>query len=350
MACFVRPCIGLSILNRLTVKKVTDHIITPLRSRFARSISTLSHLHEQVNTCDALFSSTIWVFCYELVTMFDSIGAPSRNKTFIPTDKKIHFGSIFSKTVSNPHFHRRPAVDDPCLDFCAARPSYSAAPITVYATTLRGTSFSFSPIFDISFVIDNSGIMSARSWRETKEALKVITSISTQHHVSGIEIYFLNGDCRKHITTPADVENGFASVHPRSGTSVGSKLNSIMESYLLNLEQQGKNAVKPLDIIVISDGKAGDDLKNVVLSAARKLDRLDALAWQVGIQFCQVGNDPKVRKWYEELEATLAYQNERDKEVRNIVDTIPWMKTLDGQDILTSALGAVDRRYNNKDI
>jgi hypothetical protein len=192
--------------------------------------------------------------------------------------------------------------------------------------------------------------MSARSWHETKEALKVITSICTQHHINGIEIDFLNGDCRKHITTPSDVENGFASVHPRSGTSVGSKLHSIMGPYLLNLEQQGKNAVEPLNIIVISDGKAGDDVKSVIVSAARELDKLDAPAWQVGVQFCQVGNDPEVRKWHEELEATLAYQNGRDKEVRYIVDTIPWMKTLDGQKILTYALGAVDRRYNNKDI
>jgi hypothetical protein len=187
--------------------------------------------------------------------------------------------------------------------------------------------------------------MSARSWRETKDALKVITSICTQHHVDGIEIDFLNGDDRKHITTPAEVENIFASVHPRSDTSVGSKLHSIVGPYLLNLEQQGKNAVKPLNIIVISDGKAGDDVQSIILSAARELDKLDALAWQVGIQFCQVGNDPEVRTWHKELNAALAYQKARDREVRKIVNTIPWMKTLYGQGILTCALGAVNRKH-----
>jgi len=280
--------------------------------------------------------------------MFDSIDFHQRastNKAFIPANtKRPHFRGILSRTVSKSPFHRRSAVNDPCLDPCAAPPTYSAAPNnSVHATVSRDSNFSFLSIFHIYFVVDNSGIMSARSWREAKEAVKVITSICTQHHVDGVELYFLNGDDRKHITTPAEVENSFASVHPRSGTSVGSKLHSIMGPYLLALEHQGKNAVKPLDIIVISDGKADDDMKSVILSAARELDKLDALAWQVGIQFCQVGNDG-----HEELDATLCYQNGQDEEVRNIVATIPWMETLDGQGILTSALGAVNRRHNNK--
>lgn len=120
--------------------------------------------------------------------------------------------------------------------------------------------------------------MSARSWCGMKEALKIMTSICTQHHVDGIEIFFLNGDDRKHITTPAEVETSFACIHPRSGTTVGSKLHSILGPYLLNLEQWGRNAVKPLDIIVISDGNPGDHLKSVIVSVAPQLDELETLA------------------------------------------------------------------------
>ena len=271
--------------------------------------------------------------------MFDSIDFYQlvlTNKTFMLVHtKKPRFRGILSKTVSKSLFHRRPAMNDADLDYCAAAPTYSAAPIN----------FSFLSFFDICFVIDNSGIMSAHSWRETKEALKVITSICSQHHADGIEVYFLNGDDRKHIATPADVENSFASVQPRSGTSVGSKLLSIVGPYLLNLEQQGKNAVKPLNIIVISCGKAGDDVKSVILPAARKLDKLETPAWQVGIQFCQVGNDPDGGKWHAELDATLGYKHERDREARNICRTIPWMEKLDGQGILACAFGAVDGKY-----
>jgi hypothetical protein len=32
-----------------------------------------------------------------------------------------------------------------------------------------------------------------------------------------------------------------------------------------------------------TDGQATDDVESVILSAARKLDKWDALAWQVGI-------------------------------------------------------------------
>jgi len=239
-------------------------------------------------------------------------------------------------------------VNDPGLDLCAAS---SAVPIfSARATTSRDIDYRFLSYFNIYFIIDNSGIMSARSWCEMKEALKIMTSICTQHHVDGIEIYFLNGDDRKHITTPAEVETSFACVHPRSGTTVGSKLHSIVGPYLLNLEQRGRDAVKPLNIIVISDGNPSDDLESVIVSAARELDELETHAWQVRIQLCQVGSIPEVRKWHEELGASLVYQNETNKESRNIVATIPWMKTLDGKAILTSAFGAIERRLNNRDI
>ncbi len=262
--------------------------------------------------------------------------------------KWSHFHGIHSKRLPKSSSHHPSVVNDPGLDLCAAS---SAIPISfARATTSRDFNFCSLSLFNICFVIDNSGIMSARSWCEIKEAMKTMTSICMQHHVDGIEIYFLNGDDRKHITTPAEVETSFTYVQLRSGTTVGSKLHSILGSYLLKLRRRGKDAVKPLDIIVISDGNPGDDLKSVIVSVARDLDELKTLAWQVRIQLCQVGSNPEVGKSHEDLDASLAYQSERNKESRNVVAMIPWMKTLDGKAILTSALGAMERRPNNRHI
>jgi len=102
---------------------------------------------------------------------------------------------------------------------------------------------------------------------------------------------FLNGDYRKQITTPAEVETSFVCIHPRSGTTVGSRLHSILGPYL---EQRGRDAFKPLDIIVIGDSNPGDDVKSVIVSVARESDELETLARQVRIQLCQVGS-PEAR-------------------------------------------------------
>ena len=196
--------------------------------------------------------------------------------------------------------------------------------------------------------------MAGRSWRETAEALKTITPICTQHDADGIDIYFLNEKDSteyKHITTPSDVEAIFNSVRPRGGTPTGSRLHAILKPYLRDLEARGEEAVKPLNIIVITDGQASDDVESVILSAARKLDRLDAPAWQVGIQFFQVGEDMEAKKMLEELDDKLTNKLGRGKEVRDMVDTVPWVGKsgtgLNGKGILKCVLGAVVRRHDD---
>ena len=196
--------------------------------------------------------------------------------------------------------------------------------------------------------------MAGRSWQETTEALKTITPICTQHDADGIDIYFLNEKDKeeyKHITMPAAVEIFFGSVRPRGGTPTGSRLHAILKPYLRNLETKGEDKVKPLNIIVITDGRASDDVESVILSAARKLDRLEAPAWQIGIQFFQVGEDREAKKMLEELDDGLAKKCGRGKEVRDMVDTIPWTgksgSGLNGKGILKCVLGAVVRRHDD---
>ena len=153
------------------------------------------------------------------------------------------------------------------------------------------------------------------------------------------------------MSSPADVETIFNSVRPRGGTPTGSRLHAILKPYLRDLEARGEDVVKPLNIIVVTDGQASDDVESVILSAARKLDRLDAPAWQVGIQFFQVGEDREAKKMLEELDDALAKKGGRGKEVRDMVDTVPWVgKTgtgLNGKGILKCVLGAVVRRHDD---
>ena len=149
------------------------------------------------------------------------------------------------------------------------------------------------------------------------------------------------------------MERIFKSVHPRGGTPTGSRLHAILKPYLKNLEARGEEGVKPLNIIVVTDGQATDDVESVILSAARRLDRMDAPAWQVGVQFFQVGEDAEAKKMLVELDDHLGKKVKGG--VRDMVDTFPWngtsgSKGLNGKGILKVVLGAVVRRHDDAEV
>ena len=79
---------------------------------------------------------------------------------------------------------------------------------------------------------------------------------------------------------------------------------------------------KPINIIVITDGIPTDDVGSVIIGAAKKLDKLDAPPWQVGIQFLQVGNDSSAAAYLKYLDDGL--KAEADGELLDMVDTMPF--------------------------
>ena len=209
--------------------------------------------------------------------------------------------------------------------------------------------FAFLATFDTVFLIDDSGSMAGRSWREVAAALKSITPICTAHDADGIDIYFLNNEPEfRQITSPEAVDRIFNRVRPQGSTPTGTRLNSILKPYLKDLEKRG-DKVKPLNIIVITDGQASDDPESVIISAAKKLDALEAPPWQVGIQFFQVGKEEGAAEALRDLDDGLV---ERGGGIRDMVDTVPWSGTngsgLNGEGIMKVVLGAVNRRLDRK--
>jgi len=136
-------------------------------------------------------------------------------------------------------------------------------------------------------------------------------------------------------------------VQPRGGTPTGTKLNRILKPYLARVEREG-DSVKPLNIIVITDGVPSDDVESVIISAAKKLDRADVPAWQVGIQFFQVGEERGAAEHLRSLDDDLADESG----ARDMVDTVPWNGVggsgLNADSILKCVLGAVTRRLDRK--
>ncbi|KAJ0161315.1 hypothetical protein CTA2_6435 [Colletotrichum tanaceti] len=226
--------------------------------------------------------------------------------------------------------------------------------------------YAFLSSFDTIFVVDDSGSMYGRSWAEVQNVLHAITPICTSHDDDGVEMYFLNhktsssgniksgkaGGGYYGIRRAETVNEIFTTVRPGGGTPTGQRLYTILRPYLKLLEQSKGDfeTVKPINIIVITDGAPSDDVESTIISAAKKLDRLDAPMHQVGVQFFQVGNEPGAREALRELDDDLGDRVGGD--LRDMVDTVTWehgnrgVLTADG--ILKVVLGAVVRRLDRR--
>ena len=246
-----------------------------------------------------------------------------------------------------------------------APPAYSPpAPTAVIpgnASVSADSPYSFLAQFDTVFLVDDSGSMAGRSWRETAAALSAITPVCTTHDADGIDIFFLNHRCSTgnsnlggytNITTNAAVESIFQSVRPLGGTPTGTRLNQILKPYLAEVENSIEReahghepTVKPLNIIVITDGVASDDVESVIVNAAKKLDAYGAEPWQVGIQFFQVGNEPEAADDLRDLDDALSGTHG----VRDMVDTVPYSgSSLTADYLLKVVLGSVNRKLDRK--
>ncbi|KAG8678533.1 hypothetical protein FRC09_019757, partial [Ceratobasidium sp. 395] len=147
--------------------------------------------------------------------------------------------------------------------------------------------------YDTQFLIDDSGSMAGSRWVEARDALMGVA---------------------RGVANEDDVKELFDSVRPASGTPTGERLEQILASYILRLEDAKANGVKakaglgdekmkaglgdakarledekikPLNVIVITDGEPSDDPESVIIAAARQLDAGRFPLAQVGIQFIQ---------------------------------------------------------------
>ena len=250
----------------------------------------------------------------------------------------------------------------PGLSATSARGS-SPAP-SLASVTSNDDKYAFLATFDTIFVIDDSGSMAGPSWREVEEVLRAVTPICTAHDKDGVDLYFLNHRSRERsssasmpsggyngITSAAHLQSIFADTRPSRATPTGARLESILKPYVASLAS-ARNAedVKPVNIIVITDGRPTDDPESIIVHYAKKLDKLDAPPYQVGIQFFQVGSDRDASEALRELDDDLA-----DQGIRDMVDAVTWDrqgssrgKALSAEGILKVVLGAVVRRLDRK--
>ena len=289
---------------------------------------------------------------------------PGMNAFTVPSNEPPPAYTPSPTAASGPSF-ASPISELPAPDASAS----TTAPAT--ATSGAEDPYSFLGTFDTTLLIDDSGSMAGRSWREVSQALSTIAPIVTKHDSDGIDIYFLNHKSSnpgapaegvaaggyRGIKRAATITEIFERVRPQGGTPTGIRIHNILKPYLAKLESeiaQGRE-FKPLNLIVLTDGVPSDDVESVLLSAAKKLDKLDAPPFQIGVQFFQVGNEEGAREALEELDDGLSELVEGG--VRDMVDTVTWTGGrsssdggigLTGDGILKCLLGAVVKRLDRR--
>jgi len=272
----------------------------------------------------------------------------------------------YTEATANPTI----TVQAPVANRAASPSPSGASRISVASLSTPEDPYAFLSTFDTIFVIDDSGSMAGRSWREVKEALRAITPICTAHDADGVDVYFLNAKNPtshyqggaggwKNIRSAEQVETLFNQVRPTGGTPTGTRINQIMKPYLRAYEQAiaanggdpDDSGVKPINMIVITDGIPTDDPESVIVSIAKKLDKIEAPPYQIGIQFFQVGNERGAAEALQELDDSLG---DMAGGLRDIVDTVTWSnrdgreRVLTANTILKVVLGAVVRRLDRR--
>ena len=171
---------------------------------------------------------------------------PSPNAASGPTR-----GALSSKLVA------------PSLPYSPATPAASI-PANVHPS--GEDPYAFLTTFDTTLLIDDSGSMAGRDWREVSQALAIIAPIVSAHDDDGLDLYFMNykstdggspndgiaaGGYRG-IKRAATVTKIFARVRPQGGTPTGTRVHNILKPYLAKLETEmaACKEMKPLNLIV----------------------------------------------------------------------------------------------------
>ncbi|KAL5508182.1 hypothetical protein ACEPAH_5801 [Sanghuangporus vaninii] len=210
--------------------------------------------------------------------------------------------------------------------------------------------------YDTIFIIDDSVSMVGERWTETREALASLAEVAARYDTEGIDVYFLNARrSARNMRSGESVKRQFDSIEPQGISLLARRLEELLNDYISELEQAQReilrgdlNAlrrIKPVNYIIITDGVPTDDPEPVIIQAARRLDRGNLPVYQVGIQFVQVGDDPRATEALRELDDDLA----KEYGIRDMVDTTPYNGgPLDSELLIKILLGGINRRVDKK--
>ncbi|KAK4171898.1 hypothetical protein QBC36DRAFT_382216 [Triangularia setosa] len=230
--------------------------------------------------------------------------------------------------------------------------------------------------FDTVFLLDDTGSMgetegdnNPRSkWDDLIESIQWTADIVCRYDKDGIDVRFFIDEAKDEFSIKKAqrvldlLSNEVAPDELGGGTYIADRLYTILTEHLVKFEKwkqglarrRGSPRVekpKKLNLVVITDGAADDmeEVEDVIVETAKKLDELGAPVHQLGIQFLQIGKDDDAARWLAKLDDALKEKHN----IRDIVDTRPWNRPTENDKSLKDRLkqillGAISRAVDDE--
>ncbi|KAG1723426.1 uncharacterized protein EDB91DRAFT_166520 [Suillus paluster] len=204
--------------------------------------------------------------------------------------------------------------------------------------------------YDTTIIMDDSSSMTGSLWNEAKQALATLVDVASKYDASaaGIDIQFLNSNVTMTgVTDSRVVHEQFAKFQPCGPTTVGNCLSMILGDYFRDLyaakrREDGCKNMKPLNVLIITDGASSDDVESVIVYFARLLEADKWPPGQIGVQFVQIGNSRHAAQFLRNLDDL------KQAHVRDIVDTTPYIGQLSADMLIKVLVGGINRRVDTK--
>lgn len=234
----------------------------------------------------------------------------------------IDFLAQFARNAVNARQHSHLSVSQP-------------APYMIDRSNLEDKNFEddYSTLesYDTVFLVDDSPSMAGERWDLVKKILDYSTTVATDYDPDGIDVHFLNNKTanRNNIKDPAIAVEVHQNIVLRGSTPILDQLSRHLNSYVDRFKRRKAEEInfKGYNLIVLTDGEPNreyedpDEISDVedarkysaayrrirktIVGVARALDNAEAERTQVGIQFCQIGNDDGAHKFFRFLDNQL---------------------------------------------
>lgn len=190
--------------------------------------------------------------------------------------------------------------------------------------------FSILDSYDTVFLVDDSPSMAGERWDLVRKILDYSTSVATSYDPDGIDVHFLNNKTanQDNVKDQAVAVDIHQRIVLRGNTPLYDQLSRHLTGYLKKFKGRGDDFnFKGYNLIVLTEGEPNELwedadeisdpedakvtsaafrlIRKKIVNVARTLDEAEAERGQVGIQFCQIGNDVGARKFFDYLDNRL---------------------------------------------
>ena len=199
--------------------------------------------------------------------------------------------------------------------------------------------FSTLADYDTVFLIDDSSSMQGQNWDLVHKILDYSIAEATRYDTDGVDIHFLNNQDANQddVKDPRVAAKIHRDIELKGSTPIRDRLSRHLAGYLRKFKDNETS--KSYNLIVLTDGEPNPEyedpedisdqedakrykaafrlIRKRIVAIAKKLDDLDAEPGQIGIQFCQVGNDRDATAFFKFVDDQLKGRHRLGRDVRN---------------------------------